>query len=328
MRDYSFDVMRLISILGVIVMHTTSIYGVDILISLNDITSLLRYTLLYSFSWSVPVFFMLSGALLLSKRESSYVFYEQRMRKILIPTIFWSGIYLCIHYIFDGFSLFSLIAAILKANPYYHLWFMFAIIGLYIFTPIFRIIIDNTTDGQRYVFIIIIFIISIGQNYLNIYLHNTATIFTIFLPYIGFYFLGYELYKLKFAFPVVRLLVLFLGLIVLMLGLGYFSQVIFSLRGNIFASFLSPLVICQAILIFIFITHIKIENNKKVLKRLSALVYGVYLIHPVFILIYINFYKVEHHQLLNIFAATLFTTILSFFIIDKVNNIRFIRNIV
>ena len=46
--------------------------------------------------WSVPVFVMVSGYLLLdpSKQEDFRTFYKKRANKILIPTIFWSIFYL------------------------------------------------------------------------------------------------------------------------------------------------------------------------------------------------------------------------------------------
>ncbi|MDP3442600.1 MAG: acyltransferase family protein, partial [Ignavibacteria bacterium] len=127
MRDVGFDILRLLSIFGVIIMHTTSMYGIDI--QILDFESFFRYILSFSFKWSVPIFFMISGALLLSKDENAQDFYSKRFKKVLFPTLFWSAIYLSIHYIWHGFSVFSLIAALLKANPFYHLWFMFAIIG-------------------------------------------------------------------------------------------------------------------------------------------------------------------------------------------------------
>lgn len=49
-----------------------------------------------SFSkWCIPVFVMISGALLLSpdKTESMETFYRKRVSKIFIPILFWSMLY-------------------------------------------------------------------------------------------------------------------------------------------------------------------------------------------------------------------------------------------
>jgi surface polysaccharide O-acyltransferase-like enzyme len=321
MRNYGFDILRLISILGVIIMHTTSMYGVGF--QIEDSDSLFRYILSYSFEWSVPIFFMISGALILSKNENPKEFYLKRLHKILLPTLFWSSVYLLIHYFVDGFSLFSLIAITIKANPSYHLWFMFAIIGLYIFTPIFRIIIHNTTKRQRYILISVVFFMSIIQNYLDTYLHNTSTIFTIFIPYIGFYFLGYELYKTKIKLSSFITIVGFFLLTIFIIILGDLFQKKFNFNGNIFASFLSPLVIAQAILLFIFLNNINYTIDNPFTQKFSSLVYGVYLIHPLFILLYINFYLTQAYPLLNIFLATLFTIPMSFIMVAILKKFKF-----
>lgn len=46
--------------------------------------------------WGVPVFVMVSGALLLdtSKQEGILTFYKKRLSKIFIPIIFWTAFYL------------------------------------------------------------------------------------------------------------------------------------------------------------------------------------------------------------------------------------------
>lgn len=42
----------------------------------------------------IPLFFMLSGALLLKKTESIRLFFMKRAGKIIVPTMFWSFAYL------------------------------------------------------------------------------------------------------------------------------------------------------------------------------------------------------------------------------------------
>jgi len=45
---------------------------------------------------SVPLFFMMSGYLLLPRTESLRSFYTKRMPKVVLPFIFWSVIYLTV----------------------------------------------------------------------------------------------------------------------------------------------------------------------------------------------------------------------------------------
>ena len=92
-RDFMVwaDNTRILAILAVIFLHVaaTGVENADDLGSsqwwiANVYDSLVR--------WSVPVFVMLSGALLLSgnKTESIFAFYRKRAAKLLVPLVFWS----------------------------------------------------------------------------------------------------------------------------------------------------------------------------------------------------------------------------------------------
>jgi surface polysaccharide O-acyltransferase-like enzyme len=84
--------------------------------------------------WSVPVFFMISGALLLPKQDDFKTFYMKRMSKILIPFVGWSFLYV----LYSHFVLHNSGKSIIKTlfdKPFYHLWFVYALLGLYVITP-------------------------------------------------------------------------------------------------------------------------------------------------------------------------------------------------
>jgi surface polysaccharide O-acyltransferase-like enzyme len=42
----------------------------------------------------VPLLFMVSGALLLSRQESIWFFYSRRFKRVIFPFLFWSAFYL------------------------------------------------------------------------------------------------------------------------------------------------------------------------------------------------------------------------------------------
>jgi surface polysaccharide O-acyltransferase-like enzyme len=94
--------------------------------------------------WCVPVFVMISGALLLNpkKQENLSEFYAKRISRILIPLISWTIIY-CIWVYLGGVvkndpvSMTFLLQSVLQGNPYYHMWFLYMIIFMYLFTPFF-----------------------------------------------------------------------------------------------------------------------------------------------------------------------------------------------
>lgn len=141
-KTESYDFIRTISIFSVVVLHTTSApfkSYVDNWMQFNFLMSGTR--------WCVPVLFMLSGALLLKKQESIKSFIYKRSSKIIIPLLFWSYVYIIFARSFSHLdpahanpNVFVEPWLILKYPAYFHLWFIYAIIGVYIMMPLLRLI--------------------------------------------------------------------------------------------------------------------------------------------------------------------------------------------
>jgi len=131
------DLCRVFAIFGVIVIHAGGAilyqYGKVPLtewMSSNALESLTRC--------SVPLFVMLSGALLLKAdaRPFGILDVARRVKKLLIPLLTWNVAYLCYvsHYTGQPIDWFSM----LVTPPMYHLWFVYMVIGLYLLLPVFQ----------------------------------------------------------------------------------------------------------------------------------------------------------------------------------------------
>ena len=112
-------------------------------------------TIFYSLSRNgVPLFFMLAGFLLLSKREDTVTFFRKHAAKLLVPFLVWSIVYdVAWNHAFadTGVTLdavMSLFIRILRGPRAAHLWFFYALIGLYAFTPILRIFVANAKKSD------------------------------------------------------------------------------------------------------------------------------------------------------------------------------------
>ncbi|MFC2063832.1 acyltransferase, partial [Chloroflexota bacterium] len=113
--------------------------------------------------WSVPVFVMVSGALLLnpSRKEDLNTFYRKRLSRILLPILFWSVFYILITIRFGEYwlghspSFSSILMDLAAGKPFFHLWFLYMILGLYLFTPFLRKIVENTTRKELRLFVIL-----------------------------------------------------------------------------------------------------------------------------------------------------------------------------
>ena len=99
-REYSFDILRVIAMIMVIVIHVSNVYTRSF--NFIDSTSYLIALIFNTISRvSVPIFFMISGALLLD-RKFELKKYKKRVLKILLLIVVWDILYLIWEYLFLG----------------------------------------------------------------------------------------------------------------------------------------------------------------------------------------------------------------------------------
>lgn len=150
----------------------------------------------------VPILFMVSGALLLPKQESLRDFYSKRVKKVILPFIVWSILYLAvINQVFSGGIIGGLKTSLLSIVMHpaaYHLWFMYELLGIYMLTPIFRIFVNNASRGLVWYFIGIWFLFGAVQRQVEGFF-SADLIFELgyLTGYIGYFVLGYLLTNIK-----------------------------------------------------------------------------------------------------------------------------------
>lgn len=144
------DFLRVTSALLVVLVHS-QVWGSGPAIAKTFYHTLARI--------SVPVFFMLSGYLLLPKEESWQTFLSKRATKILIPFFFWSFVYdAFINAAFSetGVTLaasYDMFLRILSSPRGGHFWYMYSLIGLYFFIPILRLFVARARNSDVLYFI-------------------------------------------------------------------------------------------------------------------------------------------------------------------------------
>ena len=96
----------------------------------------------------VPLFLMVSGALLLPKREPLPAFLSKRFIRVLPPLFFWSAVYIGWIFYNDG-SIREVVANLPFVPAVYHLWYLYAIVGLYALVPLLRIFYQHSSFLER-----------------------------------------------------------------------------------------------------------------------------------------------------------------------------------
>ena len=82
-RNINLDLIKVLACIGVVLLHTTMIGFKD-----TGSWNLLAY-LYYLGTYSIPLFFMVNGYLLLGKKEITYPYILQKVKWILITVSSW-----------------------------------------------------------------------------------------------------------------------------------------------------------------------------------------------------------------------------------------------
>jgi surface polysaccharide O-acyltransferase-like enzyme len=238
---------------------------------------------------SVPLFFMVTGTLLLNKTiPSTTLFLKKRIGRIVIPLIFWSIIYAYfnIYVMHKDLHLLTEVFYSLFRREYYHLWFLYALIGIYLFIPILNIFITSSSKKMQYYFIILwifsISIIPIFDNFLNIKAYNYLPMMS---GYIGYLVLGYLLSKIVISnrILIVSLIIFCISTLITIYGTSYLTEQSNSYIG-FFYSYFSLSTVFQSISVFIILRYIgstiTIKMNNIIID-ISKKSLGIYLIHPI-----------------------------------------------
>jgi len=132
------DVLRILAIYLVIVVHSFPSANFS-----RDLTTSWPFIISFTIAKTcVPLFVMLSGALLLGKTETYKLFFKKRIGKVLIPWVIWTLIYMFWNYNVNHYA-----ASTIPQWKYFfeltflsQLWFLPLIFSLYLMTPLLRLI--------------------------------------------------------------------------------------------------------------------------------------------------------------------------------------------
>jgi len=338
-RILYIDILRIISILAVITIHVCSSFfkniNVDwVVANLYDSVS----------RWSVPVMVMISGLLLLDpqKEYPIKIFFKKRFNKILIPLIFWSIVYTIWKYktgIIAGqpLPIGLILKSFIDGTVFYHLWFVYMIIGLYISTPILRIFIKHATRNDMKYFLIVWFISSNIIDILMKRIHVGSMIdLHLFTGYAGYFLLGYYLKDLEYDKKGIISLpyILFIGGFLITFVGTYIISINKGLFDGIFYNYLALNVVMMSIGIFLLIKEIEwgktIKNAylKNSILDIGPLAFGIYLIHAL-ILQWLNLsIEIKWNPLVDIPVTVILVASISYILINIMKKLPLIEKAV
>jgi len=298
-RIFYLDFIRVIAILLVIFIHVSAI---DTTLNIGSGQWQITKILNYFAHISVPVFFMISGSLLLNSKKTTSLSYtwKQRIPRVVIPFVLWSvispivvGIYA---HSLSFKNVFTVVKTILYQPTSPTLWFMYPLVGIYILSPVIKTFVQNATT-EMLIYVTGIWLVTcsllpsiavmLPKNFEHILEPSPIANFFLVGGFTGYFILGYLLTKLKVENT--SNIVLLLVFLIFGLAGNFISEAvptIFDANNGYYVTsiFISIMSVAAFILLQKWGSRIKSKTTIQVFEFLSPLVFGVYLIHNLLIL--------------------------------------------
>lgn len=268
----------------------------------------------------VPLFVMITGALLLPIKGEASVFYKKRIPRVLWPFLIWSVLY----------NLFPWFTGVLGLNPDVildffpysgeeatqqslsvslkniaeiplnfslldvHMWYIYLLIGLYLYLPIFSAWVEKASDKAKLWFLAawgITTLLPYYYEYVSPYLWGTCSwnsygMLYYFAGFNGYLMLGHYLRKLEW--PVGKILAIGIPMFVIGYAVTFFGfRHVTSLPEfsdellELFFTYNSLNVVMMTAPIFMLVKKVNIKSLtvQKALANLTLCGFGVYMVH-------------------------------------------------
>lgn len=324
--NYGISFLRIFATLLVIIIHVSGPF-------------VLKFGKISNFDWhvanfydsvsrfSVPVFFMISGSLLLGRDFEIKDFLKNRLGKIIPPFLFWSLFYsLSARYFFgnEAFNVPKIIRDVFYGSEY-HLWFVFTLIGVYLIAPIFQKWISSSQKKDIQYFLII-WILTLFLTIPGVAIYFPKINFAYFSGYLGYFVLGYYLKNYGKNNNLISYFLIFIGLAITIFGSYYMTK-----KNGVFYDYFYEYLSLNALMVSVGVFQLfnKIETIndtiKPLISKLTNCSFGIYLIHPFILDSFksIGVFNFTINSTIDILLISLSCFILSFIVIYIIKKIKF-----
>lgn len=295
------DVLRILGTIAVVLIHVCS----PLVVAFGTVSAASWWTghILDSVSrWAVPVFVMISGAVLLSdtntsaKSQQSHLsraelmhFFTKRFWRLAVPLLAWTLFYAWYYHVFRGdpLSLGFSVRRIVFDQPYEHLYFLWLLLELAVITPWLKQLIKEVPFSS----IAFLACLFLG---ISLFWTQVRLLFPFFIPYIGYYLMGYVLRDVVLKKPQRNLVSLVTAASALSIIFG--TWLAFTGKVELdhplaLYEYTTVFVVGLSLGVFMLVRQLcdkpavseALRKHELLLRVLSSVTFGVYLVHPVVI---------------------------------------------
>lgn len=289
MRKKYIEYLRVFSMFAVIAIHVCitamntfgngSIFAKTLYLSIRNI-----------FHFAVPVFFMISGALLLSPNKEMPIIkliksYVAKYAGVII--VFGSAFALMEHVFttktINITTIFSAFSNMLNGRSWDHMWYMYALLGVTLFIPVMRVIVQNFNRPERcYILTILAIFLSFLPFMKECFSFSIAVSFPISSVYCMYMLMGYWIDAEEFHMKqgVSKMIVVILSFVIISLSA---IQARTGISTEMFTAYSSPIIALFSGAIFQIAKNcdsiLVSKETPKIIRELGRVSFGVYIIH-------------------------------------------------
>lgn len=326
-RNINLDLLKVLACVGVILLHT-AMGGFKETGSWNFSTYLY-----YLGTYSIPLFFMVNGYLLLGKREITYSYILQKVKWILITVSSWSAIVWLFKRDFTANPIKKIIGSLIQKGYFFQFWFFGALILIYICLPILKKFLNSK---RSYLYILsILLVIGLIFELTNIvlqmpiqtYVLQTFRLWTWLFYYIlGGFIAQFDIDTIKNRFKRWMKVVVVLLFLISPLILFFIAKTAYH---NLFAEYFYDILFVKVVSLGIFLTILTLTLNEKRnewIVSLSNQTMGVFIIHTYIMKVWEKLFGFSFVGSYLLFA--IFTLSVSFIIVGMLMKIPYFNRIV
>lgn len=287
-RDYGIDLLRICAAFLVVLIHLSAEHWLNY--SYNSTEWFVCHFFDSIGRSAVPLFVMISGMFLLNpdKELTWNMLWHKYCKRILIIFAVWSAGYAFVFYVLwpllQGYPAGWGTAWQMAWKGHYHLWYCKMLLGLYLLMPFLKKITADKALMEYFLVLCAVFTVIIPVlpfQAVKGFMMDTFFYFT--LGFTGYFVLGYYLKTVTLSGKM-QAVIYFAGI----------AGVLFTIFGSVAKAYAIgqpygyydpqlPNVVCMTIAIFVFFQYHagKLANRfSKIVNAISGCTLGIYLIHP------------------------------------------------
>lgn len=271
----------------------------------------------------VPLFVLITGALLLPVRSDASTFYKKRIPRVLYPFLIWSVLYnlfpwitgllgLSPQIILDFFPYageevmrqsFSVTLEYILAIPFnfsilaVHMWYIYLLIGLYLYLPVFSAWVEKASDRAKLWFLLawgVTLLLPYYYQFVSPYVWGTCSwnsfgMLYAFAGFHGYLLLGHYLKNVDWTLKktlAIGIPMFVAGYLVTFFGFRHMTSLpdCTDEMLELFFTYCSLNVVMMTIPLFMLAKKVPVrsEKIKKALANLTVCGFGIYMIHYFF----------------------------------------------